>query len=1153
MQERVQPRRLGWLVGFVLLSSAAFAQFTSSIQGTVQDPSGAGIAKANVQLVNNATKEAQKTTSDGAGNFSFVSLAPGSYRVTVEATGFAKSQADITLLTAQTLSVPITLKVGSVSESVSVSTEAPVVDTADSRTQLTLENQAVAELPIVGRNLVTLVTMAPGVSGLGTSAAGSPASGVDNYSTEEQVDVSANGQGQNNNQYVVDGLDVTSGIRQGVLNLTPQPDAIQETSVQVNTFTSEYSRAAGIQTMFTTRSGTESLHGSAADWFNYQGMFANQHFVSSSESPYLPFHSNNMDFSIGGPIIPHKNFFFYFAVEPLRSSASTGGSVNFADPAFTTWAQSNPATTGTVGTGLLATYQPPHVTVASVENAQAYFALPSGGSLCGTPATDNIPCTTNVLDTGSFGGTSIRNGTQYFGRIDKDFKNDRIYASIFRTLLLTGAPSAMPQFSALNNTWEVAGQTSWTHTFSPTMLNELTAGLSRVEGDLGSGAPATSYYVPSITVSGINVDAGQAFGVGFAQGDFIQHNYHWRDVLTHVHRAHTLKFGYEGWYGDDVEPFQGPWSQPKFSFSNLLTLAQDAPTNENGIYYNPNTGTEQLWSWDAASRTFGLFVEDTWKARKNLTLTLGLRYDDSGNPWSKSSSTVFGNFYFGTGNTLQQQVANGYAKATHNALLHSVNDLFSPRVGLAWDVTGSGDWVVRGGFGIYNNWLTQANVQEEFRGSPPGEVAPTFVAGGTASAQAPIFLLGNSNKPPFGFTFPTFGAGTGPTPQAGGGLNAQGGVVGAGFAIGGINPLLKSPKSDVWSMTLQRKITNNLEASVGYNGSHSYNIVGNGNSIGNVSYGVDINAFPDDLINQMNTSAVPVNPSPTRLNKSFGAISYADNDRYGNYNAVIFDLRGHFARAYIDASYTRSASKDDALDYPESENFNPGAYYGPSIFDAPNRFSLSFNYEFKGLNGGRGTIGYLTGGWGASGTSIFQSGYPLTAGNTNTFLAICQNGALSNVPVSQGGGCSASNPAVSYQAGTGDYDGDGDDNDYPNAVSYSQSHKNGAWLTGAIPKGDFALPTFGTEGNEKAQMFRGPNFIETDVNFYKDTHITERVVFQFRFEIFNFFNRPNYVDYTSYVNLDSGGIDMNFPDANFGLATSSHEPRFWQLGGKLSF
>jgi hypothetical protein len=1130
----MQLRRYLWLLSAILFSTAAFAQFTSSVQGTVQDPSGAGIAKASVQLVNTATRSTETATTDGAGNFRFLSLAPGSYKITVEAAGFTKSEVDVTLLTEQNLNVPIALKVGSVSEALTVTTEAPVVDTADSRTQLTLENQTVAQLPIVGRNLVTLVTMAPGVSGLGTSASGSPASGVDNYSTEEQVDASANGQGQNNNQYVVDGLDVTSGIRQGVLNLTPQPEAIQETSIQVNTFSSEYSRAAGLQTMFTTKSGTNSFHGSASDYFNYEKMFASQHYVGY---PYQPFHSNNMDFAVGGPIIPHHNSFFYFAVEPLRSSASAGGSVTFADPAFITWAQANTTPIGTgatvatsVGTGVLAGYRPVGVSgVAVSQTAQQVFGNDaSGNPICGTPAVDSIPCSTPMVDTGAFGATSKRDGTQYFGRIDQVFKNDRVYASIFRTLLLTGAPSAMPQFSALNNTWQVAGQASWTHTFSPTTLNDFTIGQSRVEGVLGSGAK--DYTVPSITVNGINVDSGQAFGVGFAQGDFIQHNYHWRDVLTHVKGAHTLKVGYEGWYGDDVEPFQGPWSQPKFNFANLLTLAQDAPVNENGIYYNPQTGTEQLWSWDAASRTFGLFVEDTWKAMKNLTVTLGLRYDDSGNPWSKSPSTVFGNFYRGTGSTEQAQVADGVARPTHNALLGSVNNLFSPRVGVAWDPTGHGDWVVRGGFGIYNNWLTQANVQEEFRGNPPGFVNPTFVAGGTPSAQAPIFVLGNSSKPPFGFTFPTFGPGTGPNPQSGGGLNAQGGVVGTEFGIGGINPHLKSPKSNVWSATLERKLGNNFEASVGYNGSHSYNMVGNGNSIGNVSYGVDINAVPNDLIihNSLN---------PVRLNPSFGEILYADNDRYGNYDAVIFDVRGHFSRGFLDASYTRSRSQDDALSYPNSESLNPGQYYGPSIFDVPNRFSLSFNYQLKGVRDGHGAVGYLTGGWGISGTSIFQSGYPLTAGNGNSYQPVCGITGTSAPPCP-----SAANPAVGYGASSGDYLADGDNIAYPDALSYSQPNNNKAWTSTGIPKADFAVPAFGSEGNEKSNGFRGPNFYETNINFYKNTHITERVNFEFRFDVFNIFNRANY-----------STVDTNFPDGNFGQATSSHEPRFWQLGGKLSF
>jgi hypothetical protein len=250
----------------------------------------------------------------------------------------------------------------------------------------------------------------------------------------------------------------------------------------------------------------------------------------------------------------------------------------------------------------------------------------------------------------------------------------------------------------------------------------------------------------------------------------------------------------------------------------------------------------------------------------------------------------------------------------------------------------------------------------------------------------------------------------------------------------------------------------------------------------------------------------------------------------------------------VDASYTRSRTEDDSLYYPDSEGLNPGQYYAPSIFDAPNRFSLSFNYSLKGLNGGRGAVGYVTGGWGVSGTSIFQSGYPLTPENVNAYQPICNNPAL---PCPSPG-----NAAVGYGASSGDYLGDGDNLAYPDVVSYRQSHSNGSWLNGAIPKSDFSVPTFsmnGANGNEKPMQFRGPNFAETNINFYKDTHITERVNFQIRFEIFNFFNRANYVDFTGFSNILTGGVDMNLPDGTFGQATSSHEPRFWQLGGKLSF
>src|SRR6266480_489426 len=166
------------LLSMMLCTILCFGQFSGSIQGVVMDPSSAGVAKATVQLVNTSTNVTRVTTSDDSGNYSFPSVAPGAYKISVEAGGFRKSEVNITLLTEQNLNVPVSMKVGSTTEAITVTTEAPVVDTSDSRTQLTLENQAVAQLPIQGRNLVTLVTLAPGVSGLGTSgSAGAPGSG----------------------------------------------------------------------------------------------------------------------------------------------------------------------------------------------------------------------------------------------------------------------------------------------------------------------------------------------------------------------------------------------------------------------------------------------------------------------------------------------------------------------------------------------------------------------------------------------------------------------------------------------------------------------------------------------------------------------------------------------------------------------------------------------------------------------------------------------------------------------------------------------------------------------------------------------------------------------------------------------------------------
>ena len=490
-----------------------------------------------------------------------------------------------------------------------------------------------------------------------------------------------------------------------------------------------------------------------------------------------------------------------------------------------------------------------------------------------------------MIDSGVFNSSNFRNGVQYFARIDKAFKKDRIYASFFRTTLDFGGPAVIPQFSTTNHTTQSAIQVNWTHTFSPTTLNELIYGQNRVEGFLGETGDFT---IPGITVTGQSV----GYGVGFAQGNFIQHNYHWRDVLTHVRGAHVLKVGYEGWFGDDVEPFQGPWSHPGFSFDNLLKLAQDAPQTQGGVMYNPNTGQQQLWDWNAASKTWGAFVQDTWKARRNLTLTLGLRFDNQGNPYSRSDSTVFGNFLLGTGSTFEEQVANGVARASEHALNNSPK-VWNPRAGVAWDVNGKGDWLVRGGLGFYPNWLTPANIQEQFRGNPPGLILPTFFAN---SPSPPIFTQGTGSTPPFGFTFPGL-AGTSLCPT--GSLSRR----------EGRDQGCRVP--DRWNQP-GHQVSQDL---------HLFGDVGapDRQSPGGQPALQRISLHRPGLRRESNRSGQlrdehqcparrpareATGSAPTRLNSSFGAIAYSENDRESNYNGITFDLRGQFKRAFFDVSYT---------------------------------------------------------------------------------------------------------------------------------------------------------------------------------------------------------------------------------------------------------
>jgi hypothetical protein len=1074
-----------------VVSTSAYAQFNSSLEGNVQDSTGAAIPGASVKLENAATHIVNTATADGQGRYALLSLAPGTYLLSVTAKGFGKTELNVTLNSGQSLNVPVVMGVQKVEQTVTVEEHGPILNTEETRSQSTMETQALTTLPLPGRSMIGLVTMAPGATGLGLVASGSPGSAADNYSTETQVDASANGRGSVNNLYIVDGLDVTSVIRPGVLNMTPNPDSTQEQSTEVNNYSVDFARGASLIMRITTASGSDKYHGAASDYYTTQQLWSGTEFAHS----YAPFHSNNMSGTVGGPIVPHHQAFFFASIEPLRAATSTGAqSISFEDPAFTAWAKT--AYPNSVGTSILSTY-PANLASQPTVSQTANDIFPG---TCGTAATDQLPCATPMIDNGVFNSTNFRNGTQWNIRGDKYFQKDRIYANFYRTVLDTGSGAFRPTLSETNHFTQWSVQGNETHTFSSNTLNEASLSFTRIEGI----QPQTgNFEVPAINVNGIN-----SIGDGFALGDFTQKNYHWRDVLTHIKGAHEIRIGYDGLKPDDIADFSGPYAQPTFNFTNLLNLVQDVPYQESGVSYNPLTGAAKPWFWFTTEITAGAFIEDTWKATKNLTLKLGLRWDDFGNPHGVGDVQT-PNFYLGSGQTPNQNIENGSMLSTGHILNHSIADVLSPRIGFAWN-PGQSSNVIRGGYGLFRQWPTLGNLDNSLVDNPPNYIFPVFKAG---TAASPIFNLGTSEKSPFGFTYPALG---------GISLDSKGGLPGYQISVGGEDPNLVAPYTSTYSVTWERKLLGNITGSVGYAGSHSTKLMTGSGQVSATSYGLDINRFAGDLIENLGVQ--------TRLNHSFGAITYSQNLSKANYNGLILAVNGRFGkRGFVMASYTHSVSRDNTQVFPTAD---PTAYYGPSNWDVPNRFSLVWSYELPGLSSGNGLLGRATAGWGLSGNTILQSGNPFTVVNYNPFGPIITDGVVTGL-----------------QSTSGDYNADGDNLDYPDVSSYNQLHKRKDFLNGIFgafsPTGDYAnikAPTLGSEGNETFNGFRGPGYQSTDVALLKTTKIRERVSFQLRFDFFNVFNHPNL-----------NGINSSLFDGNFGKSTAQFNPRWIEFGGKIQF
>jgi len=1065
------------LVG--LLAGPVFGQFTSGLQGILEDASGGSIPNAIVKLRNVSTGVVVEAKTDDSGGYHFRSLAPGRYELSADAPGFQSTPATVTVYTEQVATFNLRLNVAGVSSQVSVSAETDTIDTGDSRLESTVRTQQLQDLPIEGRNFLGLVAVAPGITGHGAVGNGAPGDAPDNFSTEKTVDASGNGRNYSGNQFTVDGLNITSNILLGTANLTPNPDSIQEMAVQTNTFSVENGRGSSVQIAITTKSGSNQYHGTGSYFFTDQHLWARTEFTPTTG--YEPFKKNDLAGTFGGPIIKNHTFFFA-SVEDLRAQVSQATQVHVVEsPEFVAFAKQ--AYPNSIGTKLLTQYPLFSVVTTGVnQTAQQAF-----GSACGTPSAGNIPCDLPVSDNARFKPSPFRNALQYNFRVDQSFSKDRLYFSMYRTNLDTENIAIRQGFHDVGNNNTKAYQAAYTHIFNPNLLNDFSYGQIRVQGSSGESG-GIPFHVPDI-----GIDGGQE-GINGPWGPatFIQNNYNWRDVVTLLKGKHSLKFGYEFWKGDDDARFAGPYYRPHFQFATLLTLVQDQPREESGVNFNPLTGKPADGAYRHLLNTNGIFVQDDWKVKPDLTLTIGIRWDDYGNPHPDEKTGAEGNVFLGTGSDLNSRVANAVVKAVKQTYAGRLNKNFSPRLGFAYNPDRHGMTVFRGGIGLYHNWIPLGE-DNRVRQNPPGLITPTFRAG---DPIPPIFGLGTTDQPPFGFTFPTIPAGQ---------LDSRGGLVGIRAQANGIDPKITPDSTYIYTAGVERQLPFKLIVSGHYSGSYTYNGI----------IGTDINRSPGDLLDG----------TLDRLNPSFGTMYYEFNGNVIKYNAGIFAVRQTLGHSFWQASYTLSRVTDYGQagsrvnrdpGYAVPTQYNLSQYEAPADWDATHRFALAGTYEIPSPRNNK-FLKPVLGGWEVGSVWILQSGNPITIVNQADF------------------------------AHGGDYNADGVNFDFPNAPAtpLPTSFSRNQYIQGIAPASLFGTPNPGTEGKLKRATYRNPGFINVDASLIKNNRfefVHDNINLQLRFEFFNVLNR---------VNLQ--GIDANLNDSNFGKSTNTYDPRIIQVGARIVF
>ena len=1113
-------------VTILLVAAGAFGQGggSAALTGAVTDPSGAAIPRATVTVTQKETGVARSVVANSTGQFNVPSLLPSAYTVSVEAPGFKKYVGRFTLLADQIRALNVQLELGETTQAVSVEATSVLVNTVTPVLNQAIEQSRVISLPLNGRNAADLTRLVPGT----TDANGHGTTQGDTKQIPGAESIAVNGARPDQIGYNLDG-GTNEDLMSNTNNPFPFPDALQEFSVQTNSFDAQYGANAGAVVDVVTKSGTNNWHGDAFEFVRNRVFNAHNFFATTRD----PLKRNQFGGTVGGPIKKDTSFIFFgYQGTRIRTVGNAGNAI-LPTPANLTGDFSNYATVNPAN---------PKGTVVTIKNPTTGAVFPGDTGLPVDPVAVNFSKLLPVGQAGpdgriTFGTPNVQNFNEYVTRFDQVVRGqDKLFARFYldrfehapsydgKNLLTLGTGSAVQtQNYAVGYTWIV----------KPTLVNNLVMSVERAASIRTQGG-----NVPQVTDFGANIfqlpkaQGGiRGFGVAgyfspgngaFTDATFIRNTGDVRDQATWTHGKHT--FGFGGDFERDQSNIRntdlenGSWNftddTSGLSLANFVMGHLRSFSQTSGDFS------------DSRQNVIGLYLQDKWKFQPRLSLSLGLRWE----PQSVMKE-IFGRteqfrpdaYAAGVKSTLIPSSPAGlfFVGDSYNGIgfpsTGETADLnnFAPRVGFAYDLSGTSKTVIRGGGGVFYSsrlpglFLNDAAIIQPFslridlvEPSSPNNLIPLD----NPLASAPGFAVGFPQR----FTLATVPAGVKYTPPV---------------AVFGLEPGRKwvSPTTYDWNLTIEHQLRADtvFHASyVGLRGTH----------------------LREDV--DLNPRGVGVGTDASRPFQPFTDILENQNNGMSNYNALQVDIEkrpgagsaGVFKNLTFLANYTYSKAMDIALasnggitdvgsskgsGRPYGDPAQAAFETGPSDFDHRHRLVASYVWGLPRLAGMNSFVRSALGGWEWTGIYSVTSGNALTilAGTDQSKTNLGGDRADFIGSPSQYGGAA---PAGSRTPCTG-------------------SQACVPWLNTSL----FAKPTVGTFGNTGKNIFRGPTHWNVDMGLIKNFYPVsshENFSVQLRGEFFNLFNHAQFNDPST-----------SRSDSNFGGIRGAGDPRIIQLALKLFF